>query len=214
MSLSLAGVFGRAVRLPSVWPDGVSGRHACCVIRADGQGTRPMPGGCAARHGMRPRAEVTRLRAAPLRPRARPRPHSPRRRHQRNHATCVMALHANWREAPASSHEEGCEFNANQREAIRCTRTLADREWHGDGAVQRVCAGAHPRDAGRRVPGPVMSSARGAGRAGDHLDGAPTAHRLTPRLGEDPLMQEGSPVQVPVTVQPPTNRFIACVVRR
>jgi hypothetical protein len=31
--------------------------------------------------------------------------------------------------------------------------------------------------------------------------------------GEDPLNQEGSPVQVPVTVQPPAGRFTACVVR-
>jgi len=31
--------------------------------------------------------------------------------------------------------------------------------------------------------------------------------------GEDPLKQEGSPVQVPVTVQPPAGRFTACVVR-
>ena len=31
--------------------------------------------------------------------------------------------------------------------------------------------------------------------------------------GEDPLTQEGSPVQVPITVEPPASRFTACVVR-
>jgi len=31
--------------------------------------------------------------------------------------------------------------------------------------------------------------------------------------GEDPLKQEGSPVQVPVTVEPPAGRLTACVVR-
>ena len=31
--------------------------------------------------------------------------------------------------------------------------------------------------------------------------------------GADPLRQEGSPVQVPMTVQPPAGRFTACVVR-
>ena len=31
--------------------------------------------------------------------------------------------------------------------------------------------------------------------------------------GADPLKQEGSPVQVPVTVEPPAAQFTACVVR-
>ena len=31
--------------------------------------------------------------------------------------------------------------------------------------------------------------------------------------GEDPLKQEGSPVQVPATVEPPAGWFTACVVR-
>jgi len=30
--------------------------------------------------------------------------------------------------------------------------------------------------------------------------------------GEDPLKQEGAPVQVPITVEPPAGRFTACVV--
>ena len=57
-------------------------------------------------------------------------------------------------------------------------------------------------------------SARGADRAGDHLDRAPAAHRPAPQLGEDPLKQEGSPVQVPITVEPPAARFTGWVVRR
>ena len=52
----------------------------------------------------------------------------------------------------------------------------------------------------------------GADRARSHLDRAPTAHRLTPRLDEDPLNEEGSPVRVPVTVRPPSGRFTARVV--
>jgi hypothetical protein len=55
--------------------------------------------------------------------------------------------------------------------------------------------------------------ATGAGRVGDHFDRAPTPRRLAPRLGEDPLEQEGSPVQVPVTVQPRSGRPTTCVVR-
>jgi hypothetical protein len=47
--------------------------------------------------------------------------------------------------------------------------------------------------------------ARGADRAGDHLDRA--------ARGEDPLKQEGAPVHVPATVEPPAGRFTACVVR-
>jgi hypothetical protein len=31
--------------------------------------------------------------------------------------------------------------------------------------------------------------------------------------GEDPLNQEGSPVQVPITVEPPTGRCTRCAVR-
>ena len=31
--------------------------------------------------------------------------------------------------------------------------------------------------------------------------------------GEDPLNQEGAPVQVPITVRPPAGRSTACVVR-
>ena len=31
--------------------------------------------------------------------------------------------------------------------------------------------------------------------------------------GEDPLKQEGSPMQVPATVEPPAGWFTACVVR-
>ena len=31
--------------------------------------------------------------------------------------------------------------------------------------------------------------------------------------GADPLRQEGSPVQVPMTVQPPAGPFTVCVVR-
>jgi len=42
-----------------------------------------LTGWAAARHGMRARAEATRLRAAPLRPHARQRPHRPRCRHRR-----------------------------------------------------------------------------------------------------------------------------------
>ena len=42
---------------------------------------------------------------------------------------------------------------------------------------------------------------------------AATAQRLTPRLGDNPVKRQGAPVQVPVTVQPPTGRFTACAVR-
>jgi hypothetical protein len=59
----------------------------------------------------------------------------------------------------------------------------------------------------------LILPATGAVRAGDHLDRAPTAHRLTPRFGDDPLKQEGSPVQVPMPMQPASGRFTACVVR-
>ena len=31
--------------------------------------------------------------------------------------------------------------------------------------------------------------------------------------GEDPFKQEGSPVQVPMTAEPPASRFAACVAR-
>jgi len=55
--------------------------------------------------------------------------------------------------------------------------------------------------------------ARGAGRTGDHLDRAATAHRRTPRLGADPLKRDGSPVPIPMTVQPATGWFTTCVVR-
>ena len=40
----------------------------------------------------------------------------------------------------------------------------------------------------------------------------PLAGRAAAR-GEDPLKQEGSPVHVPVTVEPPAGRFTARVVR-
>ena len=56
--------------------------------------------------------------------------------------------------------------------------------------------------------------ARGADRAGDHLDRAPAAPPAAAAArGEDPLNQEGAPVQVPITVEPPAGRFTACVVR-
>jgi hypothetical protein len=61
-----------------------------------------------------------------------------------------------------------------------------------------------------RALGPVMSSARGADRAGDHLDRAPAGAAAR---GEDPLRQKGSPVQVPMTVEPPAGQFTECVVR-
>jgi hypothetical protein len=56
--------------------------------------------------------------------------------------------------------------------------------------------------------------ARGADRAGDHLDRAPAAHRPAPRLAvRIRLSRRGAPVQVPITVEPPAGRFTACVVR-
>jgi hypothetical protein len=55
--------------------------------------------------------------------------------------------------------------------------------------------------------------ARGADRAGYRLDRAPAAHRRAAARGEDRLTQEGSPVQVSITVEPPAGRFTACVVR-
>ena len=51
--------------------------------------------------------------------------------------------------------------------------------------------------------------ARGADRAGGHLDRAPTGAAAR---GEDPFGQEGSPVQVPITVESPAGRFTGCVV--
>ena len=58
---------------------------------------------------------------------------------------------------------------------------LVDWLRHGNGPVRRACGGAHPREATGRALGPVMSSARDADRAGDHLDRAPAAAR--PRRG-------------------------------
>src|SRR5215471_4287037 len=52
--------------------------------------------------------------------------------------------------------------------------------------------------------------ARGADSAEDHLDSAPAGATAS---GEDPLKQEGSPVPVPVTVQPSASRFTMRVVR-
>ena len=56
--------------------------------------------------------------------------------------------------------------------------------------------------------------ARGADRAGDHLGScASRSPAGAAARGEDPLEQKGSPVQVPITVEPPAGRFTACVVR-
>ena len=43
--------------------------------------------------------------------------------------------------------------------------------------------------------------------------GRPLPGRRPAARGEDPLKQEGSPVQVSVTVRPPAGRFTAWVVR-
>jgi len=52
--------------------------------------------------------------------------------------------------------------------------------------------------------------ARGADRAGDYLDRAPAGAAAR---GENPHKQEGSPVQVPITLEPRAGRFTACLVR-
>jgi len=74
--------------------------------------------------------------------------------------------------------------------------------------------GAQPREATGRAVGPVMSSARGADRAGDHPRScAARCPAGAAARGADPLKQEESHVPVSVTVRPPAGRFGACVVR-
>src|SRR5215472_18249648 len=66
---------------------------------------------------------------------------------------------------------------------------------------------------------PVRQQARERGTArpsrlakeADMIVRRPLAGRAAAR-GDDPLEQEGSPVPVPVTVEPPAGRFTACVV--
>ena len=55
--------------------------------------------------------------------------------------------------------------------------------------------------------------ARGADRAGDRLGRAAAADRPAPRLAvRIRLGRRGSPVQVPITAEPPAGRCTACVV--
>ncbi len=69
-----------------------------------------------------------------------------------------------------------------------------------------------PRSSPRSV-----TPARGSARALIMPEITSIVRRLLPgraaARGEDPLKQEGSPVQVPATVEPPAGWFTACVVR-
>ena len=63
----------------------------------------------------------------------------------------------------------------------------------------------HAREGGTARPSRLAKEA-------DMIARRPLPGRAAAR-GEDPLRQEGSPVQVPVTVEPPAGRFTAGVVR-
>ena len=165
------------------------------------------------RHGMRARAEAPGHRAAPLPPPAAPASESPRCRYrrQRNHAACVMAFHADRREARGQQlRGEGSEFNAIRRSGpmredgglTGCGMTPARYDVP---AVER----SHARRPAALCARPCLPA-----RAADHplIVHRPLAGRAAAR-GEAPLKQEGSPVQVPMTVEPPAGRFTAWVVR-
>jgi hypothetical protein len=182
------------------------------VIAADRDAARL---GGAARDGCPGRSDPG-DRAAPLPPPALARVRIPRCRHRRprNHATCVMACHAGRREARSQQPPgKGSKFNAiGRRGPMR-----EDGGLTGYGMATAVDV----------VPALERSHARppAALWAQSCLRPGALSRRRSPRScadrspagaaarGEDPLNQEGSPVQVPVTVQSPAGRFTGCVVR-
>src|SRR5215469_1223686 len=99
-----------------------------------------------------------------------------------NHATCVMAFHADRREAGSQQPRgEGSEFNTNRRSSP----TREDGGLTGYGMATAL----YDVPAVERLHGALPAAlwarscllARGADRAGDHLDRAPAAPR--PRRG-------------------------------
>src|SRR5262249_48402657 len=99
-----------------------------------------------------------------------------------NHATCVMACHADRREARSQQPRgEGSEFNASRRSS----------PMRADGGLigYRMAPAVYGVPAGERLHAALPAAlwawaclpARGADRAGDHLHRAPTPHR--PRRG-------------------------------
>jgi hypothetical protein len=125
-----------------------------------------------------------------------------------------MAFHADRREARSQQPPgEGSEFNASRKSGPM----RQDGGLTGDGTAPAVDDVPALERIHATLPAALWARsclpARGADRAGDHLDRGPAAHRPAPQLGEDPLNQEGAPVQVPITVKPPAGRFTACVAR-
>ena len=82
---------------------------------------------------------------------------------------------------PAATRR-GQQVQRNREKRSDARGRRADRLRHGNGCGRRACAGARPREATGRAMGPVMPSARGVDRAGDHLEPAPAAARPAPRL--------------------------------
>jgi hypothetical protein len=143
---------------------------------------------------------------------ARQRPRRPRCRHRRqvtrNLRDGISRRPARGSQPAATRRRQRVQRKPEKQSDAR--GRLADRLRHGNGRVRRACAGAHPRDATRRAPGPVMSASQRRGSC--RRSPRPCAGRSpagAAARGDDPLNQEGSPVQVPITVEPPAGRFTA-----